>query len=82
MRIFERLGDEQMELMARAVVLSVVAVLTSDLFVAGGYAKYLWIPLGICPAMLRLAHQAQARERARAQAGEATGTAEATTAFG
>lgn len=65
--IFERLGDYQMELIARAVVLSVVAVLTSDLFVAGGYAKYLWIPLGICPAMLRLARQAESREAERAQ---------------
>jgi hypothetical protein len=41
--------------MSRAVVLSIVAVLVSDLFVAGGYAKYLWIPLAFGPVLLRLA---------------------------
>ncbi len=56
--IFERLGDDQMELLARSVVLAIVAVLTSDMFVAGGYAKYLWIPLAMCPAMLALARRA------------------------
>jgi putative inorganic carbon (HCO3(-)) transporter len=60
--IFERLGDRQMELMSRGVVLAVVAVLTSDLFVAGGYAKYLWIPLAMCPVLLRLARR-EARSR-------------------
>lgn len=53
--LFERTGDVEMELMARAVVLSIVAVLVSDLFVAGGYAKYLWIPLAFGPVLLRLA---------------------------
>jgi putative inorganic carbon (hco3(-)) transporter len=60
--IFERLGNTQWELMSRGVVLSVVAVLTSDLFVASVYAKYLWIPLALCPVMLHFAHRAQDAE--------------------
>jgi putative inorganic carbon (HCO3(-)) transporter len=56
--IFERLGDDQMELLSRAVLLAVVAVLTSDLFVASAYAKYLWLPLAMCPVLLRLARRA------------------------
>jgi O-antigen ligase len=61
--IFERLGDAQMELMSRAVVLALVAVLASDCFVASGYAKFLWIPLALCPALLRLARRAQMSPR-------------------
>lgn len=59
--IFGDLGDEQMELMSRAVVLSIAAVLTSDLFVASPYAKYLWLPLAMGPAMQHLARRAQAQ---------------------
>ena len=63
--LFERSGDPDMELLARAVVLGVIAVLTSDFFVAGGYAKYLWIPLAMCPVLLALAR----RQAARAESG-------------
>ena len=63
-RIFERLGDVQMELMSRALVLAVIAVLTSDMFVASAYAKYLWIPLSMCPVMLRFARRAADGEAA------------------
>jgi hypothetical protein len=59
-RIFERCGDRGMELISRTVVLAIVAVLTSDLFVASGYAKYLWILLAVCPALLSLARRAAA----------------------
>lgn len=59
--IFRDVGDEQMELMSRAVVLSIAAVLTSDFFVASPYAKYLWLPLAMGPAMQHLARRAQAQ---------------------
>jgi O-antigen ligase len=53
--LFEASGERELELLARAVVLGVIAVLTSDFFVAGAYAKYLWIPLAFCPVLLALA---------------------------
>jgi putative inorganic carbon (HCO3(-)) transporter len=63
--IFERLGDSPMELITRGVVLAVVAVLTSDMFVASVYAKYLWIPLAMCPVMLHFARRAEAEAQRR-----------------
>jgi hypothetical protein len=68
-RIFQRLGDEQMELVSRAVVLAIVAVLTSDFFVASPYAKYLWLPLAFGPAVQHLAKRAQRERVSEAGAG-------------
>lgn len=59
--LFERLGDSQMELIARSLVLSLAAVLTSAFFVSGQYAKYMWIPLALCPVLLGLARREAGR---------------------
>jgi O-antigen ligase len=59
-RIFERIDDVQMELMARALVLALVAILTADLFVSSAIAKFLWLPLAMCPVMLAVARRARA----------------------
>ena len=59
-RTFQRLGDDQMELMSRGVVLAIMAVLTSEFFVAQPYARYLWIPLALGPALQHLARRAEA----------------------
>jgi O-antigen ligase len=56
-RIFERIGDVQLELLSRAVLLAMVAVLVSDLFVSGEYGKYMWLLLAPCPALLTLARR-------------------------
>lgn len=58
--IFERLGDTQMELVARGVVLALVAVLTAEAFVSSQYAKYLWLLIAVCPVMLALARRSAA----------------------
>lgn len=55
--MFERAGDRGMEAMSRAVVLALVAVLTSDLFASSVYAKFLWILLSLCPVLLSLARR-------------------------
>lgn len=59
-RRFERLGDAQMELMSRAVVLALVAVITSEFFVSEEYARYLWMPLAFGAALLSLARRTEA----------------------
>jgi putative inorganic carbon (HCO3(-)) transporter len=69
--IFQRLGDTQMEAMARGLVLGLIAIVTSDMFVAAAYAKYLWIPLAICPVLLRLARRAEAEQTSAELAGNA-----------
>jgi O-antigen ligase len=59
-RTFERLGDRQMELVSRAVVVSLSAVLVANLFVSGEYEKYMWLLIALCPALLALARRATA----------------------
>jgi O-antigen ligase len=57
-RIFERIGDEPMELISRAVVFALIATLTANFFYVGAYDKQLWVLLAICPTMLGLARRA------------------------
>ncbi|MGH3627241.1 MAG: O-antigen ligase family protein, partial [Sciscionella sp.] len=57
---FERLGDGPMELIARGVFLAVLAVLASDMFVSGDYAKYQWLLFGLCPVLLAAARREEA----------------------
>jgi O-antigen ligase len=56
-RIFERIGDAPLELISRAVLLALIAVLVSDVFVSGEYGKYMWLLLAACPALLTLARR-------------------------
>ena len=58
--IFERLGDLQLELIARGVVLALVGLLSADFFSSSQYAKYLWILLALCPVLLALARREEA----------------------
>ncbi len=60
-RIFERVGDRDMELISRTVFLALAAELTTAAFVSQEYAKYLWIVLALCPVLLRLARRTEAR---------------------
>jgi O-antigen ligase len=62
-RRFERAGDQDMELVSRAVVLSLVALITSNFFISGQYAKYLWLALALGPVLLALARGADVRSR-------------------
>jgi len=55
--MFERLGDRQMELVSRSVVLAIVAVLTAAVFVSSEYGKYLWLLLAVCPPLLAIARR-------------------------
>jgi O-antigen ligase len=59
--LFERAGNTEMEVIARATVLAVIAVFTSQLFVSSGYAKYLWLLLAVCPVLLSLARRSVER---------------------
>ena len=59
--MFERLGDRQMELLSRSVVLAIIAVLTAAVFVSSEYGKYLWLLLAVCPPLLALARRTTSR---------------------
>ncbi len=63
--IFERLGDRDLELLSRCVVLALVAFLSADFFASELVSKQLWLIIALCPALLALA-----RSQARGAAGQ------------
>ena len=57
-RIFERVGDSTMELMSRALLVSLCGVLAADFFISEEFSKQLWLLLGLGPALLGIAKTA------------------------
>jgi O-antigen ligase len=55
-RIFERLGEQGLELLARALLVAVAGVLAADFFISDAFSKQLWLLLGLGPALLGVAH--------------------------
>ena len=51
---FERQGDREMELVARCMVLALVAFMSADFFLSGEFSKQLWLTFALCPAVLAL----------------------------
>ena len=58
-RVFQRGGDEGMELLARAVVIALVGILVAGFFASEQFSKQLWVLLGLTPALLALAQRQQ-----------------------
>ncbi len=54
-RRFARVGDADMELLSRAVVVALVALLAMDFFLSDQFSKQLWLLLALCPALLAIA---------------------------
>jgi O-antigen ligase len=54
-RRFAQTGDSSMELLSRAVVVALVALLAMDFFLSDQYSKQLWLLLALCPALLAIA---------------------------
>ncbi|MDQ2760335.1 MAG: O-antigen ligase family protein [Actinomycetota bacterium] len=52
---FERSGNEDLELIARAVILALVGSMASDFFVSNEFSKQLWLLIAFCPTLLALA---------------------------
>ena len=65
-RRFERQGDVQMELVARCLVLALVAFMAADFFLSGEFSKQLWLTVALCPAVLALSGSATAEQDAPA----------------
>ena len=62
-RAFEKLGNLQMEILARAQVIAVVGLLASLFFSSDEYKKQLWLLLAMLPTMLAIARGAIVSER-------------------
>jgi O-antigen ligase len=56
-RRFARGGDTDMELLSRAVVVALVALLAMDFFLSDQFSKQLWLLLALCPALLAIARR-------------------------
>jgi putative inorganic carbon (HCO3(-)) transporter len=48
-------GDQDLELMARALGLSMIGFIASDVFLSGQFSKQLWLVMALCPAVMALA---------------------------
>ena len=59
-RCFNRIGDTRMELLARAVIVALVAILAADFFLSEHFSKQLWLLLALGPAMLAIARTDEA----------------------
>jgi O-antigen ligase len=54
---FRAVGDRAMEVISRAVVIAMLAILVSDFFASEQFSKLLWILLGLGPALEALARR-------------------------
>ena len=57
---FKRLKNRTMEILATALVLSLVALLAADFFLSEQYSKQLWILLALAPALYAMAQREEA----------------------
>ena len=48
-------GDQDLELLARSLLLSLVGFMSSDVFLSGEFAKQLYLVFALCPAALAIA---------------------------
>jgi O-antigen ligase len=55
-RKFARLNERSMELLARALLVALIGILTADFFISEMFAKQLWLLLGLGPALLSVAN--------------------------
>ncbi len=62
-RTFQRQGDARMEVLSRAVVAGLVAILVADFFASEQFSKQLWVLLGLAPALLALAQRGEREQR-------------------
>jgi O-antigen ligase len=54
-RLFDRLGERGMELMARALLVALAGLLAADFFISEQFSKQLWLLLGLGPGLLGVA---------------------------
>jgi O-antigen ligase len=66
-RIFERLGDTTLEVLSRALLVSLFGVLAADFFISQQFSKQLWLLVGLGPAFLGIARTMSRPHAAEAQ---------------
>jgi O-antigen ligase len=56
---FSRVGDRQLELLSRGVVVAVIAMMTAYTFISAQYEKQLWVLAGFCAALYNVTPRAR-----------------------
>lgn len=54
---FRRRGDRTMELLSRALLVSIGGILVTEFFLSDQFSKPLWIQLALCPCLLAVARR-------------------------
>ena len=62
-QLFAQQGDEELEILTRALMIGLIGLLVGLVFISEGYMKQLWLLLGMGPAVLAIAN---ARDRSAA----------------
>ncbi len=75
-RNFARVGDREMEILARALVVALIGILTADFFVSDQFNKLLWLLLGLGPAMLAISKTGDAGDAQGSSGAQALASAE------
>jgi O-antigen ligase len=61
-REFARMNEPGLELLARALLVALIGILTADFFISEQFSKQLWLLLGLGPAILGVAKAMRAGE--------------------
>ena len=56
-RVAAEAGDRELDIIARATVVALVALFSAYIFVSRDYGKQLWLLLALCPVMLEIARR-------------------------
>ena len=62
-RRFARMGDERMELLARALFIALIGLLAADFFISEMFSKLLWLLLAVGPPLLAVSARTPEQER-------------------
>ncbi len=56
-RIYERIGDRELELLTRCTILALIAFLAANFFISNLISKQLWLVFALCPTLLGIAQR-------------------------
>lgn len=62
---FQRIGETNLQHLATAISVSLIGLLTTDLFASEEYARELWLLIGLGPALLAMAKRLEQQSPAR-----------------
>jgi O-antigen ligase len=68
-RAFDRVGEDGLSLIARAVAVGLISTFAADFFLSADLSKLLWLLIGLGPAMLAIGSRLERERSGPAEAG-------------